>query len=63
MAEDRLYCPVCGDVIGAYERVVAIDQSRARRTSLAREPSLRHDEHVVMHGQCALADGWDSPDV
>jgi hypothetical protein len=58
-----MLCPVCGDVIGVYEAVVVIDQSRTRRTSLANEPSLREDERVVMHRECALADGWDSPDL
>lgn len=63
MGEDRLWCPVCGDVIGVYEPVVVIGPSRARRTSLANEPSLSQEEDVVMHRACAVADGWDSPDL
>jgi hypothetical protein len=63
MENQRLCCPVCEDVIGVYEPVVVIDQSRARHTSLAKEPSLGHGEHIVMHRHCAHADGWDSLDA
>jgi hypothetical protein len=63
MSDKRLHCPVCDDVIGVYEPVVVIDQSRARNTSLANEPSLGHGEQIVMHGNCAHADGWDPPDA
>lgn len=63
MGAQRLYCPVCADVIGVYEPVVVIDQSRARHTSLANEPSLENGEQTVMHRHCAHADGWDTPDT
>lgn len=51
--EDALRCPVCSDVIGTYEPVIAVGGSRHRRTSLAREPQLVAGEDVILHHECA----------
>jgi hypothetical protein len=61
MRDERLYCPACDDVIGVYEPVVVIDQSRARHTSLVREPSLGHGEQTVIHRHCVHVDGGIPP--
>jgi hypothetical protein len=51
---DRVFrCPVCGDVIGLYEPVLAVRHGHSRRTSLANEPSLRDGEETLMHRACA----------
>jgi hypothetical protein len=53
-------CPLCGDVIGQYERVVAISgEGSAWTTSLAREPGLGWSDEVLIHGGCVgrLAEG------
>jgi hypothetical protein len=48
----RLVCPVCGDVVGVYERLLVITGGSARVSSLAGEPSLRSGEQVVVHHTC-----------
>jgi hypothetical protein len=48
----RLLCPVCGDVIGVYERLLVIAGGSVRASSLAGEPSLRSGEQVVVHHAC-----------
>jgi hypothetical protein len=46
-------CPLCGDVIGQYERLVAISgEGSAWATSLAREPGLGWSHEVLVHGGC-----------
>ena len=45
-------CVSCGDVIGVYEPVVAIDRECARRTSFAREPDLGEQGGMLIHGCC-----------
>ncbi len=54
MPGDRVYCPVCSEVIGVYEPAVVVDEARTRETSLAREPSLRTGEQLVLHRECAV---------
>jgi hypothetical protein len=50
----RMFCPLCGDVIGVYEPLLVIGQGAARRSSLAREPLLGSGEDVVVHHACGL---------
>lgn len=46
-------CPLCTDVIGQYERLVAISgEGSAWTTSLAREPGLAWSHEVLLHGGC-----------
>jgi len=44
---EPLRCAHCGDVIGVYEPLVALDDGRARETSLAAEAA-----HANGHGDC-----------
>ena len=53
MEPRRLNCPVCAEVIGVYEPVVAISGQQRRETSIAREPSLRASGDVILHQGCA----------
>jgi len=47
-----LVCPVCGDVIGVYEPLIALEGGSARRTSLALEPMLGSSEEMIIHVGC-----------
>lgn len=48
-----LSCPVCADVIGVYEPVIAFSGAATRRTSLAREPNLASSDEMLVHYACA----------
>jgi len=48
----RLFCAVCGDVIGVYEPLIAVDAGSVRRTSLAIEPTLGSGEEAIAHAGC-----------
>jgi hypothetical protein len=50
----RVLCPLCGDVIGAYEPLLVVGGGAARRSSLMREPSLGSGEEVIVHRACGL---------
>jgi len=52
--EGVLRCPICTDVIGVYEPVIAIGRGRHRMTSIAQEPDVRSGEDIIiMHRLCA----------
>ena len=53
----RVFCPLCGDVIGAYERLLVIGGGSARLSSLIREPMLGSGEDVIVHQACGLGLG------
>ena len=42
-------CAFCGDRIGVYEPVVALEPEGRTKTSLAREPSLSRAASALMH--------------
>lgn len=50
----RVVCPLCGDVIGAYEPLLVVGGGVARRSSLLREPLLASGENVIVHHACGL---------
>ena len=50
----RVCCPLCGDVIGAYEPLLVVGAGALRRSSLIREPLLRSGEDVIVHHACGL---------
>lgn len=50
----RLLCPLCGEVIGVYERVLVTGGASLRVSSLAREPSLRTSEDIIVHHGCGV---------
>ena len=58
----RVLCPVCGDVIGVYERLLVLTGGSMRPSSLAVEPWLRSGEHIVVHHACG-ADRATAPDA
>ncbi len=50
-------CALCGDRIGVYEPMIAVEDGAARRTSLLREPDLRGGSAALFHTECVdLAD-------
>jgi len=59
----RLFCPLCGDVIGVYEPVMVVGGGTARTSSRAREPLVGSDEDVVLHRACGLDLGIWAPDA
>lgn len=56
----RLLCPMCGGVIGVYERLLVVSTESARTSSLAREPQLRGGDDVVIHHACGADVGIES---
>ena len=50
----RVFCPLCGDVIGAYEPLLVVGGGFARRSSLMREPLLGSGQDVIVHRACGL---------
>jgi hypothetical protein len=46
-------CAFCGDRIGVYEPVVAVQPASTRRTSLAHEPELQESDATLFHLGCA----------
>jgi len=51
-----LRCALCTDVIGAEELLVVVDEETgARRTSLAAEPQLAHEQRHCYHHTCHAA--------
>jgi len=48
----ELRCSHCGDRIGVYEPLVAIDDGRARETSRAAEPEMTHTSDLCYHRTC-----------
>ncbi len=50
----RVFCPLCGDVIGVYESLLVVGGGAARRSSLVREPLLGSGEDVIVHHACGL---------
>ncbi len=48
-----LLCELCGERIGVYEPIVAIEDDVPRETALAREPELLRTRPKVMHALCA----------
>jgi len=54
--DPRLRCALCSDVIGVYEPLVVVDhEGGTRRTSIAAEPRLRHDQGHYYHDTCHAA--------
>lgn len=56
-------CSCCGESIGVYEPLIAVERGRARRTSRAAEPQIatspgeyRHLECHVLRGRAAEQD-------
>lgn len=47
-------CSACGDALGVYEPLVAIDRGSARITSLAREPEAESVASALVHRSCAV---------
>jgi hypothetical protein len=52
--EEPLWCSACGDALGIYEPLVAIDGGRGRVTSLAREPNAASGPETLVHRMCAI---------
>jgi hypothetical protein len=50
-ASGLVICPVCGDRIGVYERIVAVTPAGARETSRAQDPWLEHSDAVIVHAR------------
>ncbi len=50
----RVFCPLCGDVIGVYEPLLVVGGGAARGSSLTREPLLGSGEDVIVHRACGL---------
>lgn len=48
----RVWCSVCGDVIGVYEPLVAVAVGSVRTSSLAREPALGSGPEILLHLVC-----------
>jgi len=48
----RMFCPVCGDVMGVYEPLLAVSRLGSRITSLGREPLLRSSDELIVHLAC-----------
>lgn len=46
-------CPVCGDRIGVYERIVAVTPIGARETSRAKDPWLQDSDAILVHAKCS----------
>jgi hypothetical protein len=45
-------CDVCGEPIGVYEPLIAIERGRARRTSRASEPGIGRAAGEYRHREC-----------
>lgn len=48
----RPRCPVCGDVIGVYERLVQVVGDRVRLTSRAADPGSCRNGETCFHLSC-----------
>jgi hypothetical protein len=46
-------CPFCGDRIGLYEPIIALEPDGRRQSSLASEPSLSEGPATLIHAVCA----------
>ncbi len=51
-ANGRLACGVCGEPIGVYEPLIAIERGRARRSALAAEPQIATTSGECRHLEC-----------
>jgi hypothetical protein len=58
----RLFCSLCGDVIGVYEPLLVVGGGAVRTSSVAREPLVGSGEDVVIHRACGLDLGISGPD-
>jgi hypothetical protein len=47
-------CAHCGDRIGRYEAIVAMDPDCIRITSLSREPEIETSDFELLHRHCFL---------
>jgi hypothetical protein len=52
--EELLRCSACGDALGVYEPLVAINRGAGRITSLAREPDAPSGAEALVHRSCAV---------
>jgi hypothetical protein len=50
--ELRLRCSCCGEAIGVYEPLIAIERGRARQSSCAAEPDIGRAEAEFRHREC-----------
>lgn len=53
MEGDAPRCGDCGQIIGVYEPLIALDSGRVRETSRAQDPVYGHAERVF-HRDCWL---------
>ena len=52
MSASGLICRLCGDVIGAYEPIIAVGVSGLRNPSVAAEPWLEPGDADLYHRDC-----------
>jgi hypothetical protein len=52
MGANLIRCRHCGEVIGVYEPLVAVEGESSRESSLAREPSLASAPTAHYHRNC-----------
>ena len=53
LADDRLRCVYCGDVIGVYERLVCVVEGQAEESSRAAQPALSAGSPgLIYHAVC-----------
>jgi hypothetical protein len=52
--QELLRCSACGDALGTYEPLVAINRGAGRITSLAREPDASSGAEALVHRSCAI---------
>jgi hypothetical protein len=50
--ELRLRCSLCGEAIGVYEPLIAIERGRARQSSCAAEPEIGRAAGEFRHREC-----------
>jgi hypothetical protein len=55
MTDQIFSCSRCGDVIGMYEPLILVEESRARQTSRAAEPALARERGLHYHRECYAA--------
>jgi hypothetical protein len=48
----RLRCSLCGEAIGVYEPLIAIERGRARQSSCAAEPEIGSAAGEFRHREC-----------
>ena len=52
MGATLIRCRHCGEVIGVYEPLIAVERGSARESSLAREPALAYEPVARYHRDC-----------